>query len=276
MTRNGTVPALAGACAITAFWALASGIVMAQAKEKNFALEPVLLDGADATGATVGLQWKLEDNLHSTKFPSNTVAKKEFSVDYRLAGVLTGDKDRNPKNFNDGLLEAKYLYSDVDKPAFMGGVFGKYEADQSFDNRQSVYGLRATVLKLGLLTDTRTDIYSLDANFGRVNPSKDLERQAVLGTTTLDQYYRWDLEFLLIYPLKGRFHNIEFNYRYFREPGAPDAVKTAGLHEHKLYTLRLGLTSELFVAYSKGNLPFDRTSERIFEVGWSHNFTGTP
>ena len=254
-----------------ALWALValSGGALAQ---KQSSIQPVVLEAADSNGATVGIQWNYSGTAKEKTLPSDSITIQQVLLDYRFSGTATAEKERNPKNFIDALIDAKLLYSHPTRGAVSGGLFAKYEADQSFDNRQPVYGLRVTTAKLGLFHGNNLDFIALDVNLGRVNPSKDLERQAALGTDTLDQYYRWDLEFLYIYPLASRhIDRIEFNYRYYRENDAPAAIRAATLDQHKLYTLHFGLKNDLFVAYSKGKLPFDRTSDKIFELGWTHN-----
>lgn len=262
----------------------APGHAQESAKDRShsFAIEPVVLDGSNSTGATVGIAWSFRGNivdndLSGTKRASDTfddVATpiRRFEVGYRLSGTATADKDRNPKNFQDGLLDAKLLYS-APVGAVAAGLFGKYEADQSLDNRQYVYGMRVTAGRLGLAHRNRLDFIALDVNFGQVDPGKDAAREAALGTTDLDRYYRWDLEFLYMYPIAAKgIETLEFNYRYFRETNPPASVERAGLDRHKLATVRLGFKNDLFLAYSSGTLPFDRQSDRIYEIGWSYKF----
>ena len=253
---------------------------LGQAKKSRLTIEPVVLDASESSGATLGLQWQVKDSIVDTGLGKaeksdsfgdvEKLVIRSFLVDYKLTGTATAAKERNPKNFLDALLDAKFEYSRSGFGA-AGGVFGKYESDQSFDNKQGVYGLRATVLAMGLLG--KTDVVALDANYGQVDPSKDEARQAALGASQLENYYRWDFEFLFNYPIgAGRpVTAVEFNYRFFQEQSAPPEIEQAGLARHRLGTLRLGLKNDLFVAYSRGKLPFDRQSDKIFEIGWSTN-----
>lgn len=258
----------------------------AQEKTKDHSLpltiKPVVLDGSNSTGATVGIEWRIEgrivenelsrDKTGKDTFDDVAEARSLFDVNYRLSGTFAANKDRNPKNFQDALIDAVFLYYSP-AGAVSAGVFGKYEADQGLDNRQAVYGLRATGGRRGLAHPKRRDYISLDVNFGEVDPSKDNARQAALGAMSLDRYYRWDLEFLYQYPIASRgIETFEYNYRYYRETDPPFLVAQAGLARHKLSTVRLGLKNDLFIAYSTGKLPFDRQSDRIYEIGWSHSF----
>jgi hypothetical protein len=253
---------------------------LAQAKKSRLTIEPVVLDASESSGATLGLQWQVKDSIVDRPLGAaqkgegfgdfEKIVIRSFLIDYKLSGTVTAAKERNPKNFLDALLDAKFEYSRSGFGA-AGGLFGKYESDQSFDNRQSVFGLRGTVLRLGLAG--KLDVIALDANYGQVDPSKDEARQAALGTRPLERYYRWDFEFLYSYPLGPgkQITAVEFNYRLYREVSPPSAVEQAGLDRHRLGTLRLGLKNDLFLAYSRGRLPFDRQSDKIFEIGWSHN-----
>ena len=242
-------------------------------------IEPVVLDGSNSTGATLGLQWSLKDERH-TKIGSDAgdenikVRGGQYEWGYNLKGTVAADKERNPKNFIEALIDAGYQYGDR-KTASSGLAFAKYETDQSFDNKQLVYGLRTTVLQADLLRrwiPRLRDYVVHDVGYGQVDLKKDIERQAALGTTGLDKYYRWDLELLYKHKLsRQEIRDVEFNFRYFREKSPPAAVERAGLDRHQLATLRFGLKNDLFVAYSRGKLPFDRTADKIFELGWSHN-----
>ncbi len=50
----------------------------------------------------------------------------------------------------------------------------------------------------------------------------------------------------------------------------PWRVKTAKLDKFESFTARLSLKNNLFVAYSKGKLPFDQEKDRIYKIGWSY------
>jgi hypothetical protein len=282
--RLSRAPWLLLAAGFPLLWAAAGQAAETDKRSPSvFSIEPVVLDGSNSTGATVGIAWLfkgriVENDLSSApKRVSDTfddVADPitSFDVGYRFAGTAAADKERNPKNFQDGLLDAKLLYSGP-SGAVAAGLFGKYEADQSFDDTQGVYGFRVTLGRLGLAHPKRLDFIALDINMGRVDPGKDTAREAALGTTELQGYYRWDLEFLYMYPIAARgIEVIEFNYRYFQESSPPAAVKQAGIDRHRLGTVRLGFKNDFFLAYSNGKLPFDSQNDKIFEVGWTYKF----
>jgi hypothetical protein len=241
-----------------------------------FNFRPVVIDGSNSTGATVGLQWDLrrdknfsfEDDDEGEDIPPN-IALGAGSIGYKLSGTATADRERNPKNFLDALVDVKLRHVQAGG-RLAGGLFAAYEADQSFENRQFAYGLRATAWKRDL--PFRRDVLALDLNLGQVDPSKDTARQAALGSSELERYERWNLEFAYKTAIRWKdVRSLELNYRYYREISPPDAVRAEHLHEHKLGTARLALKNDLFIAYSRGKLPFDRESDKIFEIGWTHN-----
>lgn len=246
-------------------------------KSCAFCFNPTILDAKNGAGGTVGIEYSFKGELLSKNFSSQDTGNSidadatlgSAVIDYSGSGTVAASKERNPKNFLEFLLDAKGKYSVPRLGTLLGGLFTKYETDQSFDNRQAVYGLGATYGKFAAFG--ANDFIAVDANYGRVDPKEDAERKAALGTDTLDPYYRWNLEFLYMYPLKWKaVSTIELNYRYFRENGAPEAIKAANLDKFQLGSIRIGLQNDLFIAYSAGKLPFDRKNDNIFQIGFSY------
>jgi len=245
--------------------------------ETVFELSPVLIDTQDGAGATLGLEFLARGALVSWDLSTEDTGD-DFDLDARLGdlrleyeakGALTADSERNPKNLLEATLALSY-YFQQDFGAFAGGGFVSYESDQSFDDKQTVYGLGVTYAKVNV--PFKNDVFAVDARRGQIDPTDDAERAAVLGAVSLDKYYRTDLEVLYIHPLdwKQLVRTLEFNYRYFRESSPAAPVEAAGLDRFQLITYRIGLPRDLFVAYSTGKLPFDRQSDRIFEVGLTY------
>jgi|SRR3989338_958732 len=247
----------------------------AESRNSSIDFNPIVIDSKNGTGATVGIEYKFKGEFakdFSSKDTGGIDPNATIStavIGYSGSGTVAASKDRNPKNFLEFLLDAKLRYSTPTTGTVTGGLFSKYETNQSFSNKQLVYGLGATYGKYAFLGSN--DFVSLDANYGRVDPKGDTERQAALGGATLNSYYRWNLEFLYMYPLKwNAIDTVEFNYRYFLENNAPTVIKGAGIDKHDLATLRIGLKNDLFVAYSTGKLPFDRKNDQIFQIGFSY------
>ena len=118
----------------------------------------------------------------------------EAKLSYQGSGTVTTEAKRNPKNFLDfrGNLDA--AYSSPGTGSFALGGFVKYEADQSFDNSNFVYGGHATWGKYGLFAPN--DFLALDFAYGQVDPGEDTERKTALGVAKLDGYSRFDFEAL--------------------------------------------------------------------------------
>ena len=196
------------------------------------------------------------------------VAIGSLDVTYEGSGTIAASADRNPKNFVDAQVDVKFLYSAGFGSVSAGG-FAKIEADQTFDNTQTVVGARATWAKRGVLA--RNDLIALYANYGSVEPGDDEARKTALAVTELDSYERTEFEAVYIYPTGWSVVSaIELNYRHFQEIDAPAAIEAAGIDSHTLSTVRLALPKDMFLAYSKGKLPFDRADDKVLEIGFSY------
>ncbi|HYL87541.1 MAG TPA: hypothetical protein VEU32_02110 [Burkholderiales bacterium] len=254
---------------------------LSQSEKKNQverkSIEPVILEGKNSTGATLGIQWAYNDSKKLSAVggdsgndtPNPAAPISNISLGYKLSGTATANKDRNPKNFLEAQVDGRFVY-DSQAGAFSTGLFGKYETDQSLDNKQSEVGVRATWAKYGFVDPKKNDFIALHGHIGKVDPTNDKQRKAALGTENPPSYNRWDVEALFMYPLNfSQVNGIELNYRYFKEISPPAAISAAGLDNHYLGTVRLGLKNDFYIAYSSGKLPFDRQSDKIFEAGWS-------
>ncbi|MDH2916890.1 MAG: hypothetical protein PXX77_08450 [Gallionella sp.] len=251
----------------------------ASGADSKFEINPVVIDSKNGTGSTVGIEYKVKGDLLSKSFDSkdsggmidSSATISSALIGYSANGTIAASKDRNPKNFLEFQLDAKLRRSDSGKGALLGSLFAKYETNQSFDNKQLVYGLGGIYGKYASFAEN--DFIAFDANYGRVDPKDDAERKQVLGGASLDPYYRWNLEFLYLIPIQSAaVKSLEFNYRFFKENNAPTAIKIAVLDTHQLATVRIGLKNDLFLAYSAGKLPFDRKNDQIFQIGFSYNF----
>ncbi|HMX37956.1 MAG TPA: hypothetical protein PKA94_11750, partial [Ferruginibacter sp.] len=61
-------------------------------------------------------------------------------------------------------------------------------------------------------------------------------------------------------------------YRFFTELNAPAPVKSAGLHRSSFFTCSVTGADTYFISYSYGRLPFDRTDNAIYEMGFRFKF----
>jgi hypothetical protein len=175
-----------------------------------------------------------------------------------------------------------------------------YESDQSFDQRQLVYGGRlgldvkawnpsSALAKLNVLdwpfallrymtaadatirprgSALPTVLVSLD----RVDPAEDSVRARL---NAADAYPRVALE-AGFRTLAGRVASgdlfAEANVRYYQELGADDAVKQAGIDDFMVFVVALTGPGGTYVSYSTGELPFDRGSDKVYELGFRYRF----
>lgn len=258
---------------------LSSPICMAaQETSSELSFKPILIDSKNSTGSTVGVEYEIKGDLFSMLLeeknasdgfdPNATIGAAEIS--YSALGTVAASASRNPKNFIEFRLDGRLRYSTPHKGTFRAGLFTNYETNQSFNNKQTVYGLAGTWGKQTIVA--RNDFFSIDAGYGRVDPKDDAERKKVLGSMPLEAYYRWSLELLYKIPIRTDvIRALEFNYRYFKEINPPSRIKNASLDVHQLGTLRVELNKDLFLAYSSGKLPFDRKDDKIVQVGLSYN-----
>jgi hypothetical protein len=118
----------------------------------------------------------------------------------------------------------------------------------------------------------------------QVDPQQDSIRSS-LGIKS-EIYTRIYLQCAHTSPLgeiKGYPVKLSFALRYFAEFDPPKEIKKANRDEFKFFTVALQLPSaiipnletdkgSLVISYSSGKLPFDRTDENVFELGWQTNF----
>lgn len=246
-------------------------------------MRPALIDSSNGTGATLGLDFDGKGTLykHAIGSGSSTDFSRptgNFELNYNASGTVTADKDRNPQDFLNAMLSALYSLGTVNLGSFRLGGFGKFETDQSFDNKQFVYGARAAYGEIGVFTPSLnpSDELALAINRGQVDPKGDTERETALGTHDLPKYYRTDLELYYQWNVRWKIteslnaDGVELDYRYFRESSPPPAVSAAGLDWHHFALARVNFNSNFFVAYGYGKLPFDQQNNKVYQVGLSY------
>ncbi len=135
------------------------------AKPVTVRIKPVLIDTGSTQGAALGIDYNIQ-------------AKYSFSV---------GDKI--------GQGEDMFTLDDVNATLRSG-----HETDQSFDNRQHMFGVTASVSKVSVLRNG--DAGTLILNYGSVNPNSDAERERVLGN--LDSFRRVNAELSYSIPVNRR------------------------------------------------------------------------
>lgn len=255
--------------------------VLAAEDDRKAQFAPTLLS-AESDSTVLGLSYELA-NSGRRNFASPAAADSDEWEDpnidalewgYTLKGVLTGNPDDNPENFAELDVYLNYSRLALNLPVQEFGAVYRYEADQSFDNKQSVVGLRYTAHVSRLVPNTYRTSGDLliRATLGEVTPLTDSAREAVLGSGP-DSYQRWDAIALYKVPVRdwlGDYsEDLEISYRYFEELDPPEAIQEAGLENSEYFSVVLNLKNNLFVAYTEGELPTDLEEDKTFKLGWS-------
>jgi hypothetical protein len=105
-----------------------------------------------------------------------------------------------------------------------------------------------------------------------VKPAKDTVRKFFAGTDKQFARFRFEAGFRT---LLANINNVplHFNaaYRYFREIAAPAAIRAAALNRFSFFTCSVTGADTYFISFSYGKLPFDRTDNAIYEMGFKFN-----
>lgn len=248
----------------------------------SFNVEPVALNSEQTDKESIGASYLLnyvdkelymEDSLDLGTLDLYPKAVG-YQLDAGLRGTVTESEEENPLNFQEAhlSLEGQYLVREM----YSAGGFVKYEFDQGLDERQFVFGAKARFGRSDNLPNFR-DLFVIVIGYGRVHSSQDSEREAVL-TNSVDDYDRaeleahWQVNLGGVGPESFKLSSFEVNYRYFQEIDAESVIKDADLDDYRLLTFLLRVNKDWSIAYSSGELPFNRRDDRIFKVGYTFQF----
>ena len=105
-----------------------------------------------------------------------------------------------------------------------------------------------------------------------VKPSKDTIRKQITGNTNQFARFRFEAGFRTLL-LNINNVTLHFNaaYRYFNEINAPAVIKKNELSKSSFFTFSVTGADTYFISYSYGKLPFDRTDNAIYEMGFKFN-----
>lgn len=187
-----------------------------------------------------------------------------------------------------------------DQLYLQGGGTVRLESDQTFDRTQWVYAAsvgvdakawnpRSRLAQWNLFdwpmaairylagvdrsfTPLGSAFPTLIVELGLVDPAKDPTR-AALGAP--GSYPRIRIESALRSPLldASRVGLIfEADFRYYKELGAPAAIATAGLDDFTYFVAALVAGNGLYASYSTGKLPFDASSDQVYDLGFRLHF----
>jgi len=180
------------------------------------------------------------------------------------------------------------------------GAIGSFESDQKFEKQNATYGAHITTVYRPAPASFTNKANPLDWPFRlvrvltgdpwgfaaspdafpklrlaaeRVKPVDDKDREAVLGATP--DYNRANIEIAMTSPVgtfQGKQVKFEGSWRYFKEIGADEVIKTAGLGEFSYFAATLKHDSGWQLTYATGKLPFDRQNEKVWELGYKLQF----
>jgi len=102
----------------------------------------------------------------------------------------------------------------------------------------------------------------------RVHPTEDPLRE-ILGD--ISDYTRLSMEVTFKTEVASASY-FEVNFRYYKELGASEVIRQAGLDEQVYVTAALTAPNGVFVSYTTGKLPFDARNDQIYQLGFRYNF----
>ena len=125
------------------------------------------------------------------------------------------------------------------------------------DRSLSPYGAALPVVTLGI---------------DMVKPANDTVRRSFTGADKQFARFRFEVGFRTLL-LNINNVPLHFNsaFRYFREINAAAAIKAAALNRSSFFTFSVTGADTYFVSFSYGKLPFDRTDNAIYEMGFKFN-----
>lgn len=253
---------------------------------KTFSIEPKLLDAKDGPDPSLGIGYKVVSRPLVRDWVGDAepgqdpgrLAESLGALEFAVTGMYASESAVNAEKAIDATAVGAWTWglyagqSADGKPAKSNWAFkttfgGGYAQEQG--NSKSDWRLEAAQTIGTVLPSLRHTFLIGRGAYARVDPIKDEARKAVLsGEPTA--YDRLELELLAIVPLNmGSLQKVELRFLGFKEAGAPDAVRTAGLDESQLWSIYFALPNNMFVAYSKGGVPADRQDAKIFQIGWS-------
>ena len=102
----------------------------------------------------------------------------------------------------------------------------------------------------------------------QVSPQDDSLRAQIENESA---YPRFKGEISFKTPI-SRSANFLANFRYYKELGASSGIKNASIDEFVHFTSSVSLSNGMFVSYTTGKLPFDKTNDQIYELGFRYRF----
>jgi hypothetical protein len=188
--------------------------------------------------------------------------KNHYYYDFTINGGWEGTQDFTTNDINYGaqLRFSAKSYSDnnvLARSNILDYPFALIRYLSKTDGSVTPYGAALPVITVGI------DL---------VKPIDDKERKVLTGNEKQFTRFRFEAGFRTLVAIA--FNNtIHFNaaYRLFKELNAPSIVKTAGLNQFSYFTFSVTGADTYFFSYSYGKLPFDRTNNAVYELGFKLN-----
>jgi len=107
----------------------------------------------------------------------------------------------------------------------------------------------------------------------QVNPAKDSVRKGLTGDEKAYARFKFEAGFrTLLINIKETPIHFNAAFRFFSEISPQAILKTNKLNKSSYFTCSITSGDTYFISYSYGKLPFDKTDNAIYEMGFKINF----
>ena len=225
-----------------------------------------------------------------------TVFNQRNELRQKLVNMTSTKEILNSDAFNEYLQTMKLGNQYMLELKITGGL----ESNQDFSKKQYAYGVQLNLgakawndkNALALLNFfdypfvitrwlTKTDesfspygatIPTVQFSIDYVKPQRDTDRELLAGD--LNGYSRFHFETgfrTLLAEVKNQTFFFNAGFRLYKEFNAPAPVKSVKLDKFSYFSASITSNSGLFISYSYGNLPFDRSENGVYELGFKTN-----
>ncbi|MFQ3192128.1 MAG: hypothetical protein ACI936_003279 [Paraglaciecola sp.] len=212
------------------------------------------------------------DWCQATSDSLNNISSGDTSTiwSFKLKADVQGNQDYTEKAYVYGLGVGFKHTPAIDSPIRLLNIFElpfRYITQPLLNYNESGYSDRSfPVINVGI---------------DRVNPSDNTIRNTILpDKNNYERAYAEIGYVTTIGKFKGQSIKFNFHYRYFKEIDADLAIKDAGLDRfhYAVYAIQipgiafnLDIPQVITLSYSTGKLPFNLSSEAIFQIGFKSN-----
>lgn len=207
-----------------------------------------------------------EDELASSSLWNKITAamgiRNQYHYNFSAVGGWEGSQDFTRSQFTYGAMlrfSAK-SYSDknpLSQLNILDYPFALIRFISGTDKTLNPYGAALPIVTMGI---------------DMVNPMKDSVRNVLTGNMNPYARFRFETGFRTLLADLGK-TTLHFNaaYRFFSEISPKEVVKAANLQHSSYFSFSVTASDTYFISYSYGKLPFDRTDNAIYEMGFKIN-----